>query len=139
MKKLEILLTVSAVTLCSLTVWYVFFRSDNDYEALAAHPTAVRFEKENMQLGTIKYGTQHKLVFRFVNTGETPLLIHDIRPTCGCTSVKWIREPVKPGESGEIVTFFNPTSLGVFSKTITVDCNVPESIVQLKISGNVID
>lgn len=139
MKKVEILFTASAFTLCSLTVWHVFLRSDNDYEALAANPTTVRFEKENQHLGTIKYGTQHQILFRFVNTGTTPLIIHDIGTVCGCSSVRWVKQPVKPGESGEIVTIINPKSLGVFSKTLTVECNVPENKVQLKISGNVID
>lgn len=139
MKKLEILLTASAVTLCSLTVWHVFLRSENDYEALAANPTTVRFEKENLHLGTIKYGTQHQLLFRFVNTGTTPLIIRDVSTACGCSSVRWMKQPVKPGESGEIVTIINPKSLGVFSKTLIVECNVPENTIHLKISGNVID
>ena len=139
MKKPEIFLTVSAITLCSLVVWWTFGGSDYDNEALAATPTAVRFEKDTLQLGTVKYGTRHEATFRFVNTGKVPLLIRDVHPSCGCTSVKWSKHPVKPGESGEIRTTFDPNSLGKFQNDIEVHCNVPENIIHLKICGSVIE
>lgn len=139
MKKLEILLTVSAATLCSLVIWYTFFQSDYDNEALAATPTTVRFEKDTLQLGTVKYGTKREALFRFVNTGTAPLLIRDVRPSCGCTSVKWSKHPVKPGETGEIRTIYDPNSLGKFQKNIEVHCNIPENAINLKICGSVIE
>lgn len=139
MKKIEILLTVSTVTLCSLVVWYTFCRPDYDAEALAATPTTVRFDKDMLQLGALKYGTVKETVFRFVNTGTAPLLIRDIRPSCGCTSAKWKKHPLKPGESGDINITFNPTSLGHFIKNIEVICNTRENRVNLKLCGNVVE
>lgn len=139
MRKLEILLTASAVTLCSLTVWYAFIRPEQDYEAFAATPTAVRFEKDTLQLGTVKYGTRHEAVFHFVNIGSAPLLIRDVRPSCGCTTVKWSKHPIKPGESGEISIVYDPNSLGKFIKDIAVHCNVQENIINLKLCGSVIE
>ena len=96
-------------------------------------------KKIPLQLGVVKYGTQHEVVFRFVNMGAAPLLIRDVHPSCGCTSVKWEKHPVKPGESGEIKTTFDPNSLGKFIKNITVLCNVPENSINLKICGSVIE
>lgn len=139
MKKIEILFTASAVTLCSLTVWYAFIRPEYDYEAFAATPTVIHFEKDTLHLGTVKYGTHQEAVYHFVNTGSAPLLIRDVRPSCGCTTVKWSKNPVKPGESGEISIVYDPNSLGKFSKTIAVYCNVEENIINLKLCGSVIE
>jgi len=139
MKKIEILLTASAVTLCSVAVWYAFGYSGYDMEALIATPTTVRFAEDTVQLGIVKYGTTRKAVFRFINTGASPLIIRDVQPSCGCTSVKWEKQPVKPGESGEISIIFDPNSLGRFTKNIKVLCNVKENVIHLKLNGSVIE
>lgn len=137
MKKIEILFTTSAVTLCSLVAWYAFGRPIYDYETLKATLTAIHFEQDSLQLGEIKYGSRYKAIFRFINTGTFPLLIHDIHTSCGCTSVKWSKDPVKPGASGEINITFAPNSLGKFNKTIEVLCNVQENKINLKLCGSV--
>lgn len=139
MRKIEILLTTSAVTLCSIAVWYAFGYSGYDMEALIAAPTTVRFDQDSLQLGIVKYGTSREAVFRFINTGASPLIIRDVQSTCGCTSVKWGKHPVKPGESGEIAIIFDPNSLGHFAKTIKVVCNVKENVINLKLYGSVIE
>lgn len=108
-------------------------------EALIAAPTTVRFDRDSLQLGFVKYGTSRKAVFRFINTGTSPLIIRDVKSACGCTSVKWDKYPVKPGESGEISIVFDPNSLGRFTKTIKVLCNVKEKVINLKLYGSVIE
>ena len=139
MKKLNIPIFALAIALCFLTGWYVFGRSDFDAQAIAATPTTIRFEKDTLLLGTLKYGTRHEAVFRFTNTGTTPLLIHNVVPSCDCTAVKWKKRPIKPGESGEIQTEYSPNSLGMYMKNIEVHCNVPGHKINLKIRGKVIE
>lgn len=139
MKKVEILLTASTVILCSIAVWYAFGYSDYDMETLIASPTTVRFDRDSLQLGAVKYGTSRKATFRFINTGVFPLIIRDVQSTCGCTSIKWGKHPVKPGESGEISVTFDPNSLGKFTKTLQVLCNVKEKVIHLRLHGSVIE
>ena len=139
MKKIEILFTTSAVTLCSIAVWYAFGYSNYDMEDLIATPTTIRFDEDSLCLGVMKYGTSRKALFRFINTGASPLIIRDVQSACGCTSIKWGKHPVKPGESGEIAIVFDPNSLGRFDKTIQVLCNVKEKVINLKLYGNVIE
>ncbi len=139
MKKIEILFTTSAVTLCSLVAWYAFGRPIYDYETLKANLTAIHFERDSLQLGEIKYGSEHKAIFRFINTGAFPLLIYDIHTSSGCSSVKWSKDPVQPGTCGKIKVTFTPDSLGRFNKTIEVLCNVQENKVNLKLCGSVIE
>lgn len=137
MKKLKILLIVTAVLSGSASIRHLLQRTDRPYPSFATSPTTVRFERDTLHLGTVRYGTHHEAVFRFVNTGTSPLLIRNALPTCGCTSVNWEKRPVAPGESGEIKTIFTPNSLGVFMKNIEVQCNVPENRINLKICGDV--
>lgn len=139
MKKIEILLTTSTVILCSIVAWYAFGYPAYDMEALMASPTTVHFDQDSLQLGEVKYGTSRQAVFRFINTGVTPLIIRDIQSACGCTSIKWDKHPVKPGEAGEISVTFAPNALGKFTKTLQVLCNVKEKVIHLRLHGSVIE
>ena len=62
--------------------------------------------------------------FQFTNTGKVPLILKDVKASCGCTTPEWTREPVLPGKSGNIRVSFNPKNRpGSFSKTIQVNSN----------------
>ena len=112
---------------------------DYDMQAMNALPTTIRFERDTLQLGTIRYGEKRKVTFRFTNTGQTPLLLRDVRPSCGCTGAEWEKRPVAPGETGEIKITFAPNSLGHFLKNIDIVCNIDSGIMKLKLCGNVIE
>ena len=46
--------------------------------------------------------------FQVKNTGSTPAVIYQVASSCGCTGVKWTREPIAPGAEGKIsVTYSN--------------------------------
>ena len=137
MKRVQIFVSMAIVILCVGIIGYVFLCPEEDYARYTAPPTSVRFEKDSLNLGTVAYDSEHKVVYRFTNTGTTPLLIHDVRPSCGCISVEWSKRPVVPGGMGEIKATFKSNSLGIFLKTIDVLCNIPESSVKLKLKGNV--
>ena len=98
-------------------------------QAMNALPTTIRFERDTLQLGTIRYGEKRKVTFRFTNTGQTPLLLRDVRPSCGCTGAEWEKRPVAPGETGEIKITFAPNSLGHFLKNIDIVCNIDSGII----------
>jgi hypothetical protein len=63
-------------------------------------------------------------VFEFTNTGNAPLQIQNVQPTCGCTTPEWSKEPVKPGAKGFIKATFNPEGRpGSFDKSINISTN----------------
>jgi hypothetical protein len=77
--------------------------------------------------------------FKFTNTGKTPLIIGDVRASCGCTTPEWTREPVLPGKEGKIKVSYNPKKRpGSFSKTIQVSSNADIPLITLVVSGVVI-
>ena len=77
--------------------------------------------------------------FEFTNTGALPLVIYDVKPTCGCTTPQWSKEPVQPGAKGFIDATFDPKRRpGKFNKGITVKSNSSNGLVVLRIKGDVI-
>jgi hypothetical protein len=64
-------------------------------------------------------------IFKFKNTGNIPLVISDARADCGCTVPTWTKDPVMPGQEGEIEVKYNSAGRGgqTVSKTVTVLAN----------------
>jgi hypothetical protein len=77
--------------------------------------------------------------FEFTNTGNEPLIIQRVNPSCGCTTPSWTKEPVMPGERGYVSAAFNPKNRpGHFDKTLAVQTNSSIPTVTLRIKGSVI-
>jgi len=77
--------------------------------------------------------------FTFTNEGEGPLIISNAQGSCGCTVPDWPRQPIAPGQKGQIKVSFNSTGrAGRQDKRVTLTTNaVPQSKV-LNITSNVI-
>lgn len=74
--------------------------------------------------------------FEFINKGTTPIILKDVRSSCGCTAPSWSRAPIAPGEKGFIKATFNPKNRpGSFNKSITVTANTNPKTTVLRIKG----
>jgi len=59
--------------------------------------------------------------FKYKNTGDKPVKITSVHPSCGCTTAALAKEVVGPNESGEITATFNiGDRSGVQMKSIAV-------------------
>jgi hypothetical protein len=110
---------------------------------IAAHAqqadTTVTFAVKVHNFGDIVQNSgPQTYAFEFTNTGTEPVTIQSVSASCGCTTPGWTREPVAPGQKGEVKATYNPSSLMPFDKTLTVHTSgVPAQIV-LHIQGRVI-
>jgi len=76
--------------------------------------------------------------FRFVNTGNVPLILTDVRSSCDCTVPEWPQQPILPRKEGVIRVVYETTgNPGVFDKTVTVHSNMRGGPVLLRITGSV--
>ena len=77
-------------------------------------------------------------VFIFENIGEQPLVINQAIASCGCTVPEYTKDPIKPGEKGEIKVTYNGTGKfpGHFKKSIVVRTNGAVEMTRLYIEGN---
>lgn len=110
-------------------------------QTIYAQPLAdIRFENMDHSFGKIKEeGGSAVCNFKFTNTGRIPLTIQGVQASCGCTTPEWSKEPILPGKTGFIKVSYNPDQRpGVFTKSITVNANVPKGVCVLTISGEVI-
>jgi len=74
--------------------------------------------------GTIVEGEKLNVAYRFRNIGTTPLVIGQVRPSCGCTIAEQPQKPIAPGEEGEIKAVFNSEHhTGINHKTLFVNAN----------------
>lgn len=65
------------------------------------------FESIIYDFGKIEQGEKVQHTFNFENTGTAPLIISNIKTTCGCTTPKWTKDPIPVGEKGTIEVEFN--------------------------------
>lgn len=74
--------------------------------------------------------------FNFTNISSKPLVIHNVISSCGCTTPKWQKEPVKPGEKGYVdIIFSNDQGPYPFDKTLTLYVSGVNRPVILRIRG----
>ena len=76
-------------------------------------------------------------IFKLVNSGNKPLVIHDVTTSCGCTKVEYNKAPVRPGRTLDLKVIYDAEEKGFFRKNLTVYCNVKESPLNLVIEGTV--
>lgn len=95
------------------------------------------FDKTEHDFGTIEEKDgKATYKFEFTNTGSEPLIVNNVKASCGCTTPSWTKQPVKPGEKGFVSVAYNPRNRpGKFSKTIWVYSNAEKATTVLRIKG----
>lgn len=89
--------------------------------------------------GKITQGQKLAVSFKFKNTGSKPLVIESVKPQCGCTVADYPREPIAPGQEGEITGEFNSEGReGANHKEITVNTNTAAHTYTLVFDVNVV-
>ena len=97
--------------------------------------TDMTFSETEFDFGTITEGEKVSHTYMFKNTGNEPLILSNAKGTCGCTVPKWPRDPIAPGDTGEITVEFNSKNKrGQKNQkvTITANTNPPQTFIYLK-------
>jgi len=95
-----------------------------------------QFERESHDFGRVVEGAVPTYEFRFKNVGTSPITLEYVKPSCGCTSPEWSKEPVMPGDEGVIVVKYNSQGrLGMFNKSITITSDAEEATKVITIKG----
>lgn len=98
--------------------------------------TEIDINKTSAFLASFDWQKEQKVTFTLKNTGDIPLVIEDVNTSCGCTTVEFEKEPVRPRGRLDLHVTYKAEHPGHFNKTITVHCNVESSPIKLAISGN---
>ena len=107
--------------------------------AMAQKPAQIKFDKTVHDFGTFsEKDPKVTCTFTYTNVGEQQLVINQAIASCGCTVPEYTKEPVKPGEKGEIKVTYNGAGKfpGHFKKSITVRTNGAVEMTRLYIEGD---
>jgi hypothetical protein len=116
-------------------------KSDNVVAAAERDATAgdfpvISFTETEHDFGTIMNGTPVETKFVYTNTGKTPLVVSNIKSTCGCTVPSdWNRNPLAPGESSEFTVKFNGKGANQVQKIVTLTTNTEKGSETVKIKA----
>lgn len=102
--------------------------------------TTIKWKDTTLDFGTRKMGDMVNLTFVCTNTGDKPLYLYDVHPSCGCTLVDYSKAPIAPGQTGKIDAQFDTkkSHSPQVHKTIFVHTNTNDPARYLSFSGTVI-
>lgn len=140
----KVILSLSALCLVFITSCKedatVKIKSENVAEAAQRDANAgsfpiISFDKVEHDFGTLEDGTPVETIFKYTNTGNSMLVVSDIKSTCGCTvPSNWTRE-VAPGETGEFSVKFNGKGANQVQKTVNLTTNTENGKESVRIKA----
>ena len=98
--------------------------------------TIVDVDEVSISMGNFDWQKEQQATFTIRNIGDKLLAIEGVDTSCGCISVEYSKEPVRPGMDLKIFVIYKADYPEHFSKTVTVYCNSESSPIILKISGD---
>ncbi|HLF63249.1 MAG TPA: DUF1573 domain-containing protein [Saprospiraceae bacterium] len=94
-------------------------------------------DSDVVDYGDIAFGADPLRKITFKNTGTEPLVISNAKGSCGCTVPTWPREPILPGEAGEIEVRYDTKRPGTINKTIKITTNEAVNTHTVRVIGNI--
>jgi hypothetical protein len=138
------LLTMKKITSIVFGIISIAFVSCGNKQQVSAeqmadstHYAELTYIEDFYDAGTVHSGEIVKHSFEFKNTGNIPLVIKDIIPSCGCTKVDVTQKTLKPGEKAKLIVEFNSKGwFGSQYKSVTLRTNgvIREKSATLKVN-----
>jgi hypothetical protein len=106
--------------------------------AIKKDGAAMDFKFTEHNFGELQEGPKAAVDFVFTNTGNKPLILTDVKASCGCTTPEWPKEPIAPGQTSKIKVEYNTQGRpGDFTKSITITSNESDQPKMIYIKGKV--
>jgi len=122
-------------------IWSLYKKAINkDNKSQQAAPlTTIIIDKTIHDFNQINKTGNHKATFTIKNKGVNPLILQQVSASCGCTEVKWDKQPIMPNENTTISVTLSLNKEGFFNKEITVYANTEPSEHVLHITGTIVN
>jgi hypothetical protein len=107
----------------------------------AAAGSEIALDKKEYDFGDVRVGCVVQVRASLSNKGKAPLIIKEVRTSCGCTKAESSQKEIPPGENGEIEISYDSAGLSLGRKTQAVfiysnDMQTPVS--KIRIFANII-
>ncbi|MFV0304505.1 MAG: DUF1573 domain-containing protein [Moheibacter sp.] len=135
MKAIKI--SLLALTLAAVPVSYA---ASNHVQNLVQNvvDSVISWKSTTLEVGEIPQGQPYTIKFEFKNTTDKPVLITNVKASCGCTATDYTKEVIKPKKSGYVNAVYNAANEGAFTKTVTVTTSDSETPTKLTFKGKVV-
>ncbi|MCB9234971.1 MAG: DUF1573 domain-containing protein [Bacteroidia bacterium] len=80
----------------------------------------IQWNEKTHDFGTPEQNSKTEFNFEFTNISDAPIKLSSVKASCGCTTPKWTREEVAPGQKGTIAVSYNSSRVGPFNKSVRV-------------------
>ena len=128
--------------ICFLLFSFMFssaLKAQEEIESDTSSFAQMEFEEPTYDFGDMYQGEKSEYIFKFRNSGTSPLVFNNVLTTCGCTAPKWPDKPIAPAEDGEVKVVFDSSSkIGRQNKVITIRSNAKSGDYRLRISAMVL-
>jgi hypothetical protein len=99
-----------------------------------------KVSNEIYDAGEVVKGELIRAKFTVKNTGDYPLVIADVSTSCSCTVGDYTKDPIQPGETGEVIATVDTDRVGgaKVDKAVTLLANTQPSKTELKIKATIV-
>jgi hypothetical protein len=119
----------------------------NNYTALenfvaTTDGAAISFNEKEFEFPEMEQGESVSHSFYFVNSGDAPLVLTEVKGSCGCTGVEYPKDPILPGEKGKIDAEVSTATKSIghtFKVKVYVSSNAKKSKETLALKGTPIE
>ena len=94
--------------------------ADTEKKTELVEGAKIVFDETEHDFGDQAQGVPVTHEFTFKNEGTEPLVLENVKASCGCTTPFWPKEPILPGQEAKISAKYNMAKGGSFRKSITV-------------------
>jgi hypothetical protein len=100
--------------------------------------SVAKFKSDTVNLGQIEQSHPTKGTFYITNISNTPIIIEQANPTCGCTISDYTKTPIRPDSVGVINATHNAAGIGHFEKHLTVKLAGINEMKTITLKGEVL-
>lgn len=102
------------------------------------HAQAISLPSDTINCGQVVFKHPVKAEFKMKNSGDKPLLISDVKSSCGCTTVSYPKDAIAPGKTFSVSAVYDAKQLGHFQKEVGIYSNASDEPLLLTLKGVVV-
>lgn len=102
------------------------------------HAQAISLPSDTVNCGQVVYKHPVKAEFKMKNSGDKPLVISDVKTSCGCTTVSYPSVAIAPGKTFTVSAVYDAKTMGHFQKEVGIYSNASDKPLLLTIRGEVV-
>ncbi len=106
----------------------------------AQNAPKIKFSSYEKDFGTINEADGSvSYTFEFTNTGNAPLKLTKVEPSCSCITLEYTKTNVAPGAKGTVKATFNPYQRkDAFQKRVYITSNAGKDEIHLVLKGVIV-